>query len=223
MSVDWPSLRAAMLSMFVVGNLLQALPFPTEAVDPKEAATWRAHDVSRWHGWLTAAGIYRGDGERFQADVVAGYGALAAVGAVIQGPSRPVFRFLRSTQQWGLFGVVTEVPERLLVEVRVDDTWVLIEQRLDPKHSWNDDIFKYRRVRGTWDTFKKGDKSTPLYESFCRWTARRAFADYPRADRVRITRERVPVAAPWETLTIGVERLHERELSRDDALLWVLR
>ena len=219
---SWPTARAVILCVVVAGNLLQALPFPRREVEEDDEEEWRAGDVEMWHRWLSELGAYRGSAEQFQGQVVEGYNVLATVGSWVQWPTRPVFRMMASTQQWGLFGVVTETPERLLVEVRIDGEWVLVEQRLHAEHDWMDEVFRYRRVRGTWDTVKKG-KPAPLFDAFCRWTARKAFVDYPTADRVRVAREQFPVAAPWETLTRGPERLQEQEISRDDDRLWVLR
>ena len=219
----WPHVRAALLCAVVAGNLVHAIPFPKKEVEDDDEAEWRAHDVERWHGWLSDLGLWRGSLAEFHDEVLLRHNQLATVGGWVQLPTRPVFRWLRSTQQWGLFGVVTEAPERLVVEVEVDGAWRMLERRLDPVYTWNDAIFRYRRVRGTWDTVKD-DKPNPAYDAFCRWTARRAFADVPGATRVRIEREQIPVAAPWETLDDpSPKRLHSRELTPAADRLWVLR
>jgi hypothetical protein len=218
----WPGIRAALLCFFVLGNLVQALPFPTKAIDADERDAWRRKDVDLWFGWLAGAGLIPKNRDAFQTRVVDGYDVLASVGAVVQAPTRPVFHMLRSTQQWGLFAVVGETPQRLVIDIEVDGEWKRLAARLDPEHTWHDDAFKYRRVRGTWDGVKP-NKPAPLYEAFSRWAARDAFRDHPEATRVRVLRAQFVVAAPWETPDPTITVLDERPFTRKETLLWVLQ
>jgi hypothetical protein len=205
----------------VLGNLLQAVPFPRKSIEDDKRSTWRKVDVDLWHAWLAPTGLV-GSREAFQEQVVEGYLALKTAGDWIQAPVRPFFHANRTTQQWGLFAVVTEKPERLVVDVEIEGAWRRISARLEPEHPWENERFKYRRVRGTWDTVKE-DQPSPLYEAFCRWTARRAFSDYPEATRVRVRRERFIAAAPWETPNPEVTPVNERVLERGQSTLWALR
>lgn len=217
----WPQARAVLLSTAVAGSLMQAIPFPRKPIPDEERSEWRAKDVDLWYRWLSATGAV-GSREDFQEQVVDGYLLLRDVGDWAQAPVRPYFRATRTTQQWGLFAVVTEKPERLVVDIEIDGEWRRIAARLKPEHPWEDERFKYRRVRGTWDTIKP-DQPAPLYEAFCRWTARRAFEDYPEAQRVRVRRERFSVAAPWEEVDPKIVANDERILERGEATLWALR
>jgi len=217
----WPQIRAAVLCLVVIGNLLQAIPFPRKTVEDDKRAEWRKGDVELWHSWLAPTGIV-GSRAEFQEQVVDAYLALREAGNWVQAPVRPFFSTIRTTQQWGLFAVVTEKPERLVVDVEVDGEWRRISARLRTEYPWENERFKYRRVRGTWDTIHK-DRPAPLYEAFCRWTARRAFADYPDAARVRVRREQFVASAPWEKLDDTVTPSNERILDRGKASLWALR
>ena len=217
----WPHLRAGLLCLFVGGNLLQAIPFPRKPIEPDERATWRTHDVHLWYGWLAPTGLV-GSEEAFREHVIDAYLALKEAGDWIQAPVRPYFKAIRSTQQWGLFAVVAEMPERLVIDVEIDGQWRRISARLVPGQSWEAERLKYRRVRGTWDTVKE-DEPSPLYDAFCRWVARLAFADHPQATRVRVRRERFVVAAPWETPDPTITPVNERVIEPDAATLWALQ
>jgi hypothetical protein len=210
-----------LLCLFVAGNLLYAVPFPHKRVADDDRETWRAADLEMWHGWLSGLGLSM-PLPRFRDQVIDGSNRLHDLGRTVHAPVRPFFRTMRSTQQWGLFGVVSESPEALVVEVARGDTWEVVERRLDPDHDWLDHTFLYRRVRGTWDTVRS-DRDNPLYEAFCRWTARKAFAEWSDIDQVRVYRERFVVNAPWEQIDKPPRRLHERTFQRGQTELWVLR
>jgi len=217
----WPQVRAAILCLVVAGNLLYAVPFPRKSVDDDDRETWREGDIDMWYGWLSGAGL-PWSRQRFGELVVDANNRLHDLGRWVHSPVRPVFRTLRTTQQWGLFGIVAEAPEALVVEIEVDGQWTEIERRLHPDRDWRDEVFKYRRVRGTWDSARE-DKPSPLYDSFCRWTAQLAFADHPAAQRVRVSRHRHFVLAPWETEELEPKRVNERTFTRGQASLWAVR
>lgn len=214
-------LRATVLTLVVLGNLLQAMPFPRKEVKDADRAEWRTSDLDMWHGWLASVGVGV-EREAFRDAVIDNSNRLWAFGRTVQAPVRPVFSTLRTTQQWGLFGVVAETPEALVVEIEVDGAWRTVEQRLHPEYTWRDEVFRYRRVRGTWDGAKP-DRANPLYDAFARWAAEAAFADFPEATRVRLSRHRFVVNAPWEDVEREPEVLHERIYERDRTTLWVLR
>ena len=217
----WPHARAALLTVVVAGNLLYAVPFPRKHISDDDREAWRQSDIEMWHGWLTSAGLTLSL-PAFHDRVVDGSNQLWSLGQWVHAPVKPFFRTLRTTQQWGLFGVVSESPEALVVEIRRGETWQVVERRLDPEHDWRDTTFLYRRVRGTWDTVRN-DQPAPLYDAFSRWTARQAFADFPDAEEVRIHRSRFVVNAPWENVEAEPKVLHERSFTRGATTLWVLK
>jgi len=214
----WPHLRAAALCLVVFGNLMYAVPFPRKMVEEDKREVWRKGDLDMWYGWV--GGVIPHDRAAFGEAVIDGNNALYHVGSAFHAPVRPIFRTLRTTQQWGLFGIVAEAPEALVIEVERDGKWVEVERRLHPEHRWNDAVFRYRRVRGTWDSVKD-DKPAPLYDSFCRWAAGMAFADHPGIERVRIYRHRHFVLAPWEHEALEPLVLNEQIFTRDQTELWV--
>ena len=216
----WPHLRAAALCLVVFGNLMYAVPFPRKMVEEDKREVWRKGDLDMWYGWV--GGVIPHDRAAFGEAVIDGNNALYHVGSAFHAPVRPIFRTLRTTQQWGLFGIVAEAPEALVVEALIEGEWVEIERRLHPEHDWRDPVFRYRRVRGTWDTVRK-DKPAPLYDAFCRWTAQLAFADFPRATRVRVSRHRSFIMAPWEHEVIEPKVVNDQEFTREQARLWVVR
>ena len=71
----WPHLRAAMLCTVVLGNLVQAVPFPRQPVEDEDRATWREADLDLWFGWLQATGWFASRSD-FQEQTVDAYLAL---------------------------------------------------------------------------------------------------------------------------------------------------
>jgi hypothetical protein len=132
---------------------------------------------------------------------------------MLRWPTDRLFKALHVSQQWGLFAIVTETTDRVLIEVRRDKEWETLYRRLDGEHDWHDDQLKYRRIRGVWDGVKEEPKGT--YKRFTVWIARVIFREQPDVDRVRVVLERTVNTLPWEepdpTVTRRAERYHRRE------------
>lgn len=193
----------------IVGNVVGAIPrvkmTPEERADPD----FLRPDLERWHAVLGPVLTYE---QLRTVAVETGWGWKTFVDA-LRFPFQPFFDATKTNQQWGLFAVVTETPERLVIEVRRNGEWETIYRRLDPEHGWHEHQLKYRRIRGIWDSVKDPPKGT--YKRLTLWIARTVFLEQPDVDRVRVRLERSYLTLPWEEpdprITYRAERYHRRE------------
>jgi len=206
-------LRALILLFVLTANLTYAVPYPQIEAEDISDPEWRAAEFEMWHGAIAGVGI-RLDPERFAVVTKTAYWWLGRVVEVVRMPFKPVFRVLKTGQQWGLFAVVAEHPDGLLVEVRRDGEWEVLYRRLDSDHDWRDGMLKYRRLRGVWDGVKDEPKGT--YKRFSVWLAKEIFREQPDVDRVRVVLERRHNVLPWEDLDPEVTRRAERHHKRSN-------
>lgn len=175
---------------------------------------WFRNDMERWTTVLSAVGIdltpeqlqhgVRGIAWRYRGAV-----------AKMRDPFAPFFRAIKANQQWGLFGAVTEIPDRLVIEADRGGGFEPVFVKLHPEHDWREPLWRYRRVRGIWDSVKKGDKPKGTYRRLSMWTARQLFMEDPSIERVRFKLERLHLTAPWEPVNPEIEVRGERVHKRD--------
>jgi hypothetical protein len=205
------NLRAVLIVVALLANATYALPVSKMKAEEVDDPEFRANDVELWYRWLGAPlGVTR---EAFGARIRRLIWAQHELVLTLRAPFGPVFETLHISQQWGLFAVVTEAPDRLVIEVRREGEWETLYRRLDGQHDWHDSQLKYRRIRGVWDGVKEEPKGT--YKRLTTWVARVIFAEQPDVDRVRVVLEKEPQTLPWventaET-TRRAERYHRRE------------
>ncbi|MEQ1565711.1 MAG: hypothetical protein ABMA64_08750 [Myxococcota bacterium] len=207
--------RAALLALAIVSNAIYALPYgkvtEEQRVDPK----FHRAALDLWWSWFSPALPMTQDtfdrtvrGAMFFEHDLVGW---------LRAPFRPVFDKLHVNQQWGLFAVVTQTPDALVVEVRRGgDNWDTLYRRLDGDHDWRDPQLKYRRIRGVWDGVKEEPKGT--YKRLSRWIAKSAFRDDPEVDRVRVLLERTVVTFPWEPVDTSRARRAEQYFRRNELM-----
>lgn len=206
-------LRAILIALALIANATYALPVTKmkseERVDPE----FRVADMDVWWGWfggpISAIGIDRDTFGQVLRDYMWYSRELVLW---LRTPAGWLFDNLHVSQQWGLFAVVTERPDRLVIEVRRNGEWETLYRRLDGSHDWHDPQLKYRRIRGVWDGVKDEPKGT--YKRLTMWVARVVFAEQPDVDRVRVVLERSHMTLPWvpkdEELVRRAERYHRR-------------
>lgn len=199
-----------MLAVVVVANLIAFIPRvkldPEEFDDPE---LWKS-DLEFWHEHLGFTGLTEDQLRAIAVNTAWGWQKFVKG---LRWPFEPFFKYTHTNQQWGLFAVVTEVPERLVIEVRRNGEWEVLYRRLDPDHAWHEEELKYRRIRGIWDSVKDPPKGT--YKRFSLWVARTVFTEQPDVDRVRTKLEKQYLTFPWEEpdtrLTYRAEKYHKRE------------
>jgi len=203
-------LRAVAITLYVMVNLLYAVPFPKKVV--VKDGHWRKTEVDQWHHYLTAAGVEVDRGWLEEKGKLI-WGAGHAVGDTLKTPFKPARRLFSVNQQWGLFASVAKRPERLVVEIRVDGEWRPVFRKLDPNFSWRDAQIKYRRVRGVWDNVP--DKAGLNYKQFSMWLADYAFDDFPEAEALKVYREEFQPRLPWEEPFTDLKILHDQVIERE--------
>ena len=207
-------LRAALLFLALLGNVIYALPLPAPVSAVEIEREGRQRDIEIWLGWLNSAGIAVTH-EDLEEGVVAFTGTSGAVHKTLKRPFKPLFDLVGVNQAWALFASATIRPDRLVVEIEraPGSGWVTIERRLDPCCTWRDPQLRYRRIRGVWDSQK--DTMRAGYKGLTKWIAREALLEHPEAQRVRISLEQVESTYPWEPKKTAVEMRHERVHRRD--------
>jgi hypothetical protein len=198
------------LAVVITANLISAIPRaklkPEEVADPE---LWRS-DLEMWERLLGGALTY----EQLRGIAVGSAQGWQTFVDGLRWPFHLFFDLTHTNQQWGLFAVVAERPERLVIEVRRNGEWERVYRRLDPAYTWHEEQLKYRRIRGVWDSVKDPPKGT--YKRFTMWIARTMFTEEPDVDRVRVQLEKEVLTLPWEepdpTLTYRAEKYHRREV-----------
>lgn len=205
-------LRAILVAYLVVGNLIGAIP----TVDMKEEAL---EQPNFWRGelepWVEALRPMSGITDE-EARYATARHVLWTYHQLMRGvrfPIQPFFDLTRTNQQWGLFAVVSQHPERLVVEVRRNGEWEVLYRKLDPEHAWHDEQLRYRRIRGVWDSVKDEPKGT--YKRLTYWIARMVFTEQADVDRVRVVLERTQLDYPWNPPDPTVTRRAEKYLRRE--------
>ncbi|MBX2802991.1 MAG: hypothetical protein KTR31_35235 [Myxococcales bacterium] len=207
-------LRAVLLLIVVVANLVYAIPYPRIDEEDLEDPSWFQEEFQRWSTTLGQVGV------AMPADVLqervrsVGYGFKQLV-MTLRLPFKPYFSAIRGSQQWGLFASVTQQPDTLVIEVRGDgDTWQELYRRLHPEHRWRDDVFKYRRLRGVWDGVRDEPKGT--YKRFSVWVAKEVFRELPDVKRVRLYLDRRRARPPGSDEVFEAERRALRHHKREN-------
>lgn len=204
------TLRAAIIAVVLLANAIQAIPYARMDEENLDDPTYRQGDIESWYERLDP--LIPVGREQFAQLVRRGFWAAHETVRMLRWPTDWFFRNVHVGQQWGLFAIVTETPDSLVIEVRRDKEWETLYRRLDGDHDWHDAQLKYRRIRGVWDGVKEEPKGT--YKRLTVWLARVIFREQADVDRVRVVLERSVETLPWEepvpTVTRRAERYHRR-------------
>jgi hypothetical protein len=204
------TLRAVIIAVVLLANAIQAIPYAKMEEGDLDDPSYRQGDIEQWHRWL--GGVLPVGVEDFGRLVRRSIWASHETLRMLRWPTDRLFKAAHVGQQWGLFAVVTESPDSLVVEVRRDMEWETLYRRLDGDHDWHDDQLKYRRIRGVWDGVKSEPKGT--YKRLTVWIARTVFREQADVDRVRVVLEKTVLDYPWvepdPTVTRRAERYHRR-------------
>jgi hypothetical protein len=195
----------------LLGHAIWFVPYLKMTREDRTDPAFHDEDIEAWYGIV--GGLTGLDGDAFAAAAREALWAYKKGLDALRLPFKPFFEVTDTSQQWGLFAIVTQKPDHLVIEVRRDGDWQTLYRRLDPEDDWRDPVLKYRRIRGVWDGVDDEPKGT--YKRFTVWIAKEIFAEQPRVDRVRVVLERQRVTWPWQpvdtTVTRRAERIHKRE------------
>ncbi|MCA9492261.1 MAG: hypothetical protein KC621_20150 [Myxococcales bacterium] len=205
--------RAIVIAVAIVANLVMAIPTSRIDDDLLDDPEYRQGDVENWYRWTGGLGLGE---DRFRSVVLGVMSGWRDTVKALRAPFQPFFSLVHTNQQWGLFAVVGERKETVVIEVRRDGEWETLYRRLDPEHTWHDDQLKYRRIRGVWDGVKDEPKGT--YKRLTEWIAKEIFLEQPDVDRVRVVLERTNLSLPWEPEDTTVERRAQRYHRRHEIM-----
>lgn len=209
-------MRALALLIGFIGNFTYALPVPRMKAEELNDPQWRARALRKISDQLAAFGIHYGEDELRDPLRTLTWRRRQFVLA-LRRPFKPFFRSIDATQNWGLFASVTERPDQLVVDAIVGEaSWSRVYGRLDPEHRWRDEVFRYRRIRGIWDSVRSKPKGT--YVRLANWTARELMTERPEVDRVRFYLLRMRLVRPWQADPGEYERRAVRTYSRSRLL-----
>ena len=203
-----------MITIVLLVNGIFALPYNKMTLENVTDPEWEKGDFALWYGWLDP--VLTMSQDRFSAIVRRLMWAQHETVRMLRLPWKPFFDRLHINQQWGLFAVVSESPERLVIEVRRNGEWEVLYRRLDGEHDWHDNQLKYRRIRGVWDGVKEEPKGT--YKRMAKWIARMVFLEQPDVDRVRVVLEKHRENLPWEEVDPSITRRAEKYHKREDLM-----
>lgn len=191
----WPQVRAGLVALHLVAIGLMALPAPVGGLDRR---TWRDPTVQAefavWRERLGALGVELTP-RAFEDALFQGASGLMAAREVALAPFDPYYRTCGTWQSWRMFVAPHTHPGRLVVEVHDDAGWREVFVERSDEARWLATVFQQDRVRSaifrySWPSFKGP------YGKFVDWIAGRAAADFPDADRVRVSYRKVATPSP---------------------------
>jgi hypothetical protein len=188
----WPHVRAALITAHLVAVTLMAIPAPDGGTD---RTAWHDPTVrGELKAWADALGTAPEVLEDRLWNLTQGY--MAARGEALS-PFGPYYEYCGTLQSWRMFVAPHRFPTTLHIDVREDGTWRPVYVERDPRHRWLGrvlDSYRFRSVifRFGWPGWE-GE-----FEAFARWVAKRATADFPGADAVRVRLWKAPTPSPDE-------------------------
>ena len=137
--------------------------------------------------------------------------------AVLLGPFRLAFDWLRVNERWVLFAGASARRFRLEIAARKhsSEAWQLLYRADDERHRFLADLIEYRRVRGAFNP--RTQEPPPGYEAFVAFIARRIFDERPELRDVRVRMERIRIDDRGGYAGTGTYA-HERVKRREDVL-----
>lgn len=211
----WPAIRAALISIVLLGQWIDALPLPE--LRKKDLQYPVAQDeIQRWTGVLNSLGMTLSEEEAVEGALKVGRIAIK-FRQVTMAPIRPLKRVTGTGQSWGLFAYPDPYAGRLVVDVRADkEEWVT---RFSAPGTLGGDRLsqqlRYRRVRGIYDDLGDRPKPSSMYNRFADWVAWQIFTENPEITAVQVRLDLMRIIPPGEGVAPPDKRRHARMRLRD--------
>ena len=191
----WPTVRALLISVVLLGQWVDALPLPElRARDLQHPIA--QDEVTRWTTLLNDLGMSLTEEEVIARALVVGEGATRFRKASM-APLRPIKRLTGTGQSWGLFAYPDPYAGRLVIEAREKKgEWQVLFSAPGSSGDELSRLMRYRRVRGIYDD--NGDRPKPgsLYNRFVDWVAWDIFERQPKIDAVQVRLDLVRIIPP---------------------------
>ena len=210
----WPPLRATLIGVVVLAQLIDALPLPELREDHFDNPV--AHD--ELEGWAEAL---QGAGLDVSPDALREFGLGLGRGSVafrklLLRPWFPLRQLTGTGQSWGLFAYPDPYAGRLVVEGRTGEAWAELYRAPDGGEGSLAARLDYRRTRGVYDDACDRPKPRKIYSRFARWVAEEAFALDPALDEVEVRLDLVHILPPAQRAREKPEkRRHALRVGRD--------
>lgn len=209
----WPAIRAAILSFFVVFNVLAAIPSPGWVTHHKLSTPTNQAELKRWVGILGDLGIQTEPRELAEWYVGFAGSWMRARGWLLT-PIDAWMRWTMTSQGWRLFGMPDERPFALSIVAKTPSGDRLLYQSGDFDHEWQAGKLQFRRVRAL---FNPGNLHAPsTYTAFAKNIAREAFDEVPEATHVVITLLQFRTTLPGEPPDDSAKPRYVKTFSRKD-------
>ena len=226
----WAVTRAALITVVIGVEWLDALPLPTLQKSHLRHPVAQA-ELERWTSVLNGAGIPISKEALTEHGLTVGAASVAFRRASM-APFRPIKSRTMTGQSWGLFAYPDPFAGQLIVEVDdgscddvgellpgegsagCDGEWRPLWAAPGQDRSLLSRQLRYRRVRGVYDD--AGDLVTPrrIYSRFADWVARAVFAAEPAVDKVRLRIDLIEIRLPGEAEP-PPQRRHQKIRSRE--------
>lgn len=209
----WTHVRAALLLVVIVVQLLAAAPLPRSVKRSSFEEPVAREELGQISQVLSRIGITASHDQL--ADLFTATGTpMAALRGTVMAPFKEPLRWTGTGQSWGLFTYPDTFPHRLVVDARpADGAWRTLYAGLDPDRTWKVDLLTYRRVRGVYDG--NTTKAGASWDNLSRWIADRAFEDHADVDEVRVYFQRFHTVLPGRPPDPEVVTRHSRTYHRE--------
>jgi len=188
---------AAFLAFHVAAVVVPSLPAPVFGDDRRGYESKEGQrELTRWRLALGRVGVTVTNDELAEHTLRVSRAWLAARRNCLR-PFKPYKEYAGVRQSWRMFSGVNEEPDRLSVEVKVDGEWTLIF-RAGEDESWNRSLLRHEFGRSMLSRYGEERRYGSRFKQFAKFLAVRAADDFPDAERLRVTIDRVENPSPAE-------------------------
>lgn len=213
-SRGWARARAALVTYFIVFNVIAALPTPRNASPERLARAFEQEELRRWTALLRGAGIDISAGELAQAYVAFAAACIRAREVALR-PIEAWMSITRTDQTWRLFGTPDEEAYALSITLHSASGAELLYESGNPERRWSAPLLEYRRIRAGYNPTRTAPPHT--FAGIAERSSERIFASRPDAERVSValSSRRIPLPGKDTSSALGEARpRHVIELSR---------
>lgn len=212
-SDQWPSTRAALIALVLLGQVVLGLPKPSVLTEASLRKPKARIELRGWSQGLQSIGLQVTEDQAAEW-AIAFSTTTHDLAARIQRPLRPLRRVLGIGQSWALFAAPDTVPRRLYLSAqRADGSWHPVYVPHHPEHDLLKPVLRFRRVRGVHDTL---NTAGPTRDALTRWLCTRVLDQNPDWIAVELRVEQRPTAMPGEPQERTPHVRFREQCSRDE-------
>jgi hypothetical protein len=181
----WPTIRAVLIGYHVIAVCVLGFPAPAGVMDK---SAWKEPSVQNelriWAERANSVGFSWTQDEFEQLLWDFSKTFLAGRKEVLR-PFVPYAEYLGTRQDWRMFSAPHRYPSRNEIHVRIGGEWKPVFVSRSDEHTWNRFLFDHHRIRRL-NFLHAWKKYGRRYKTFTHFVARKAAADFPEADQVRV-------------------------------------